>query len=254
MGKYEKTSTGKKVAAVASIGALVGAGVVGCSSSRNKDWMSTDGAAGRINMGAVQKALEEAKDPSEFEKKVNEIYEGDNPVLVRIEEKGSKKVVSGFEDLNKSGKIEDQDDDLLFSASLGGEEYDLRGAGANNYYHHRGGLSMTDMMFMYWIMSPSRRGYGPVYYNTSPQRARTISRDRDRYRGSSAYAGQRRANRSYHDQAKTRNPQAFNSSTRNVSSQRSSFQRKEMTKIRSSRSSRSRGFGRSSRGGLRGGS
>lgn len=245
MGNYIKTGTGKKAAAVASIGALVSAGVVGCGSSRQDDWMATDGAAGRINMGAVQKALEESKDPSEFEKKVNEIYEGESHILIKIEEKGSQKVLSGFEDLNNSGKIEEQEDDMLFSATIGEKEYDLRGSGVNNYYQHRGGMSAGNMLFLYWIMSPSRMGYG---YYTSPQRYREIGRDRTRYRRSTAYSTTRSANRSYNNQARASNPQAFSSSTRNVSRQRTSYQQKKMSQIRSTRSRLS------SRGGMRGGS
>jgi len=255
MKKYEKTGTGRKIAAVASIGALVNAGVVGCASSSNQqDWMSTDGASGRINMGDVQKALEESKDPTEFEKRVNEIYEGDFPILIRIEESGSQKLLSGFEDLNNSGAIEEDKDDLLFSANIGKEEYDLRGGGVNRHYSHRGGFGMGDMMLMYWIMSPGRGFGGRYMYYTSPGRSRMIVNDRNRYRSSSSYSRQRQSNRGYTSAARTSNPQAFSSSSSNVSRQRTSYQRVQSQRIRSSRSSGFKSRSSGSRGGLRGGS
>ncbi len=255
MKTYEKTGTGRKIAAVASIGALVSGGAVGCSSSaREQDWMSTDGAAGRINMGDVQKALEDSKDPTEFEKRINEIYEGENPILIRIEKSGTGQLLSGFEDLDNSGKIEDDNDDLLFSATIGEEEYDIRGAGSNSYYRHHGGFGMGDMLFLYWITSPNRMYRGGYSYNTSRGRARGIASDRNRYRNSSAYSSQRDRNRSYTSTARASNPQAFSSSNSNVSRQRSSYQRTQSQKIRSSRSSGFKSRSSGSRGGLRGGS
>lgn len=250
MGTYKRPGTGKKIAVVMSVGALVNAGVVGCSSTRQNDWLATDGAAGRINMGDVQKALEESADPTEFERRVNEIYEGDFPILIKVEDRGAQKVISGFEDLDNSGTIDESTDDMLFSATLGGEEYDLRGAGSNNYYRHHGGMSMGNMLFFAWMMSPGRFGGGPYY--TSPGRARTIRQDRSRYRGSRAYSSQRSANRSYQNTARAANPQAFSSSTQNVSRQRGAFQQRQMSQIRASRAraaSRS-----SSRSGMRSGS
>ena len=250
MRTYERLGTGKKVATVMSIGALVNAGLIGCGSTRQDDWLATDGAAGRINMGAVQQALEESADPSEFERRVNEIYEGDYPVLIKVEDRGSQKVISGFEDLDNSGSINETTDDMLFSATLGGEEYDLRGAGVNSYYSHHGGMSFGNMLFFSWMMSPGRFGGGPYY--TSPQRAQTVRQDRNRYRGSSAYSSQRSANRSYQNTARAANPQAFSSNTQNVSRQRGVFQQRQMSQIRASRaraSSRS-----SSRSGMRSGS
>jgi len=250
MGTYKRAGTGKKVAVVMSVGALVNAGIVGCSSTMQSDWLATDGAAGRINMGDVQKALEDSADPTEFERRVNEIYEGDFPILIKVEERGSQKVISGFEDLDNSGTITESTDDMLFSATLGGEEYDLRGTGSNSYYNHHGGMSFGNMLFFSWMMSPGRYSRGPYY--TSPQRAQTIRNDRNRYRGSRSYSSQRSANRSYTNTARAANPQAFSSSTQNVSSQRGAFQQRQMSQIRSSRarsSSRS-----SSRSGMRSGS
>ena len=248
MKTYERFGTGKQVGAVMSIGALISAGAVGCSSTRQNAWLATDGAAGRINMGDVQKALEESKDPTEFERRVNEIYEGEHPILIKVEDRGSQKVISGYEDLDNSGSINEGEDDMLFSAALGEQEYDLRGSGANNYYRHHGGMSFGNMLFFAWMMSPGRFSRGPYY--TSPQRARAINNERNRYRSSPVYSNQRSANKSYSNSARASNPQAFSSNTQNISRQRGTYQQKQISRIRASSV---RASGRS-RSGLRSGS
>ena len=41
-----------------------------------EDWATTDGAAGRINLEDVQTAFKESESVTDFEKRVNEIFEG----------------------------------------------------------------------------------------------------------------------------------------------------------------------------------
>ena len=52
------------------------------------DWAATDGAAGRINLDEVQDAFKKSGSPTEFEDKVNKIYEGDGLVLIRSSQDG----------------------------------------------------------------------------------------------------------------------------------------------------------------------
>ena len=74
----------KRTLAVLAGGALVSVPVIAaCSSGPTYDqWAATDGAAGRINLDAVQDAYKESKSATEFEKRVNRIYEGDGVVLI----------------------------------------------------------------------------------------------------------------------------------------------------------------------------
>ena len=73
-----------------------------------EDWAATDGAAGRINLDEVQQAFKDSNSATEFEKRVNEIYEGDGIVLIRVEQDGNRTNLEGWEDLNKSKEIEDR--------------------------------------------------------------------------------------------------------------------------------------------------
>jgi hypothetical protein len=72
-------------------GTLVVAGptIAACSTGPSYDeWAATDGAAGRINMEDVQNAFKASKSATDFEKKVNRIYEGDGVVLIRSKQDG----------------------------------------------------------------------------------------------------------------------------------------------------------------------
>ena len=119
-------------------GAMVVSGPVmaACQSEPSfEDWAATDGAAGRINLDDVQEAFKKSKSASDFERRVNEIYEGDGVVLIRVSQDGDDRSLEGFEDLDNSGTIDDAKDDRLFSIDKSGGNNEMRGYGANGYYN-----------------------------------------------------------------------------------------------------------------------
>ena len=74
------TTRWRKLGIRATAGLAVAAAPVAaaCSSGPSyEDWAATDGAAGRINLEEVQNAFQESESVTEFEKRVNEIFEGD---------------------------------------------------------------------------------------------------------------------------------------------------------------------------------
>ena len=72
-------------------------------------WAGGDAASGRINMHDVRQAFRDSPDTAAFERRVNEIYEGDWLVLVRASVDQDRVFLEGWEDLNGSGEIEDRD-------------------------------------------------------------------------------------------------------------------------------------------------
>ena len=218
------------------------------------DWAATDGAAGRINMDDVQEAFKKSDSPTEFEDRVNKIYEGDGLVLIRSSQDGEGLVLDGFEDLNGNGTIEDATDDLLFSIVNKDDNNELRGHGANGYY--RRSFGGGDFLFTYLLISSLS---GPRYYRTTPSRAGTIRRGRTNYRGSSAYRSQVSKNSSYFSRKGGFSGSSYDRAGRNLSQGRTSYQngqrstnafKSSKTGVRSSWGASSRG--RSS-GGFRGG-
>ena len=179
-------------------GTMVVAGPVmaACSSGPTYDqWAATDGAAGRINLEDVQNAFKDSKSPTDFERRANEIYEGDGLLLIRSKQDGNALILEGWEDLNKSNEIDDTSDDLLFTITKKEDNsHEMRGYGSNGYYRRPFGGG--DFLFTYMMISAmSPRGY---YYSTPRTHARTtMTRQRNGYRNSPRYGTQVRRNSSY---------------------------------------------------------
>ena len=245
----------KRTLAVLAGGVLVSGPVfAACSTGPTYDqWAATDGAAGRINLDAVQEAYKDSKSATEFEKRVNRIYEGDGVVLIRASQDGDRQMVEAFEDLNGDGQIEDSADDLLFSITENNNQNEIRGHGANGYYYSSfGGGSF---LFGYLVASTM---FGPSYYYHTPRgTVGDIRTDRANYRKSPSYRTQVSRNSSYFSRQKTAAGSRYTNANRNLSSSRQSYLsskkatgafRTSGTGVRSSwgsstRSSGSRGFG-----------
>ena len=87
------------MAALAGASLLAGPVAVACSQEPSyEEWAATDGAAGRINLDEIQNAFKKADNPTDFEKRVNEIYEGDGIVLIRVDQDGDRMTLEGWED------------------------------------------------------------------------------------------------------------------------------------------------------------
>ncbi len=182
------------------------------------EWAATDGAAGRINLDEVQEAFKKSTSPTEFERKVNEIYEGDGIILIRSSQDGDTLVLEGFEDLNGNGTIDETTDDVLFSIVKQQDNNELRGHGANGYY--RSSFGGGNFLFTYLLISSLS---GPRYYSTPRSRAGTIRANRTSYRGSSGYRNQVSKNSRFFSRQKSFNSSRYNSASRNLSRGRSSY-------------------------------
>lgn len=245
-------------AALAGVVVVAGPVAAACSAGPSyEDWAATDGAAGRINLDEVQKAFKESNSVTEFEKRVNEVYEGDGIVLIRSQQTDGALVLEGYEDLNKNGTIDEAGDDQLFSITKEGEQNEMRGHGANSYYNSSFGGG--NFLFTYLLLSSFSRG--PYFYSTPSSRIGTIRSDRTRYRNSSGYRTQVSRNSSYFSRQKSFAGSRFTNAR--VGSNRQSYLNSQRTSGafrtsgtgvrssfggRTSRSSRSSFGGRSSGG------
>lgn len=193
---------GRRSTAIAAGSLVVAAPILSaCSSGPSAEaWAATDGAAGRINLDDVQDAFKDSESATEFEKKVNEIYEGDNIVLIRANQNGDSLELEGWEDLNGNQTIDDSSDDRLFGILQENDRNEMRGYGHNGYYHNSFGGG--GFLFGYLLASSFGRS-GGVIYQTSPARARTIRSDRSTYRSSSRYQSQVSKNTNYFNRQKS---------------------------------------------------
>ena len=217
MRKSKRTrSTMAMLAGISLVAAPVAAA---CNSGPSyEDWAATDGAAGRINLDEIQEAFKKSDSATDFEKRVNEIYEGDGVILIRVEQDGSSTTLEGWEDLDKSKEIEDASDDRLFSIVKNNDQHEMRGYGANSYYHN--GFGAGNFLFTYMILS----SFGPRYsYYTPVSRYDTINRNRANYRNSSTYRNQVSKNTSYFNKQKSFAGSSYNQSSKNIGSSRQSY-------------------------------
>jgi hypothetical protein len=191
-----------------------------------EDWAATDGAAGRINLDEVQAAFKDSKSVTDFERRVNEIYEGDGLILIRAKQDGSQLTLEGWEDLNSNGEIEDSSDDQLFDIVKGtNDEYDMRGYHGNGYYNSHFGAG--NFLFTYLLISAVMpRGY---YYHTPVGSGPGMRNQRTTYRQTTSYNRQVQRNSSYNSKQSSFAGSRYQQSKGNVSSNRTTYQQTQRT-------------------------
>ena len=241
----------RKLSAALLTGGMVAGSplIAACGGPSYESWAATDGAAGRINLDDVQQAFKESKSATEFESRVNEIYEGDGIILVRAQQDGDGLTLEGWEDLNGSNEIEDGRDDLLFSIVKRNDQHEMRGYHANSYYHS----SFGPGSFLFGYMLATAIMPGPYFYSTPISRGPAIRQSRANYRQSSRYGSQVARNSRYTSRQQGFAGSRYQDSGRNLSSNRQTYQQTQRSSgaFRSSssisRSSSGSGFGSASR-------
>ena len=177
--------------------------------------------AGRINLDDVQTAFKESESVTDFENRVNQIYEGDGIVLIKAEQTDTAFVLEGWEDLVGNARIDEETDEKLFTITQKEDKsHEMRGHHANGYYHSTWGAG--NFLFTYLLLSSF---VGPRYvYATPVSRVGSIQNHRRVYRNSSAYRSQVSRNGSYFNRQKGFAGSSYDSAGRNLSSARQSYQ------------------------------
>lgn len=179
------------------------AGAPACQSSETDRWVTTSNTNVAIDWDAVGKAYSEAEGPADFEKRINEIYEGDELVSVSVVDKDDKsQVVTGFFDNNESGVVDEGEKVFEITRKVTGEggEYAVTGHGAYAGYHSPMMSIMTGMMLGSMIMGPMRPGYViAAPYTTSPAQRRQLGAQRSSFRAANPtrFAKPSQSGRSY---------------------------------------------------------
>jgi hypothetical protein len=167
-----------------------GAGAA-CSSEKTTDrWTTTENTTIKIDWDKVNEAYKAADGPTDFERRVNEIYEGDEVISVSVRDENDKtQVVTGFFDNNKDGKVDEPEKIFTIKRELGNGEAKYQTVGHNAYgYYHSPFLTIASGMAMGMMMSSLfSPAYVPIYttpYVTHPNRVAEISTQRSSYRAS----------------------------------------------------------------------
>ncbi len=254
--KLDKKSLAIKYGSITATSIIAGGSLFLISScSRSEDqWAETEGKAGYINLEAVEEAMKKSENVSDFEKRVNEIYQGDEVILIEVKnEDNGEQLVSGYADLNENGKIDYDEDEKLFTFRRwyeeGNQRGEMRGYGVNSYYYHPYPAGMNFLTTWLLFSALSRPAYMVPVYHTTIADVGTIKEHRATYRSTPSYREQVRANRDFHTRMSTTYGTTFRQASPSANRQRWAT-RKGINLSRATRIS-SRGFGRSSWGSSR---
>ena len=185
-------------------------------------WAESPGTSGFINLDEVQKASLENQKTEDFEKRVNEIFEGDNLILLDVLGKQNGFVLTGVEDLNGNEQPDaapGAGDEVVFQLTVSGSGVNnatLVGAGVNRDFTKRYNYPMPNIDRNYAQSYYRQHGYYPYYYSYygypryryyTPRRRYVYLRTyRTTYRRSPGYRTQIGRNNTYMTGYRTRYP------------------------------------------------
>jgi len=182
----------KKLAALVAVSMIALAGCQGPSEGDprgNKRWATTENVNVPIDFDKVNKAYEQAEGPEDFEKRVNEIYEGDEVVSVAVQDLDDKtQVVTGFFDKNGSGTIDEPEKIFTIRREVTGEGSGQYATQGHGYYasYHSPMMSIASGMLMGAMLSHAfSPGYAPRStqpYTTDQSRRGELRSQRSQYR------------------------------------------------------------------------
>lgn len=164
-----------------------------------------DGSPTRINVEAVEKALKEirAEDPQQwneaFEKKVNEIYEGDEVISIASRVENGMLKVTGYVEKDGLEGFQTEDEEIFSIEQTEAANEKTTAAvirsyttGGNQVEHH---TSFAETMFQVWLIN---KIFSPSYaYHTPRSGLTSLSSFRDSYRKTPVWTEQRRMNSAY---------------------------------------------------------
>ena len=164
--------------------------VPACADSpEDERWVTTEDSSVAIDWDEVAKAYREAEGPEDFERRVNEIYGGDEVISVAVKDEGdTSQIVTGFFDEDTDGKVDEGEEVFTIRRELTGEgkgQYQITGHGPAFGYHSpmfdiAAGMLMGSMMSRMFMP-----GVAPLYatpYVTSPTRRGELVSQRDAWR------------------------------------------------------------------------
>lgn len=169
---------------------VAAAGTTACGSPQGTDrWVATENTNVEIDWDAINQAYRDAEGPEDFEKRVNEIYAGDEIISVSVRDIDEKtQVVTGFFDNNEDGQIAEAEKVFTIQRDIvdpAKAQYAINGYGAYGHYHSpmwdiAAGMMMGSMMSRMFMPS-----YAPMYrtpYTTSPSARGALASQRNSFR------------------------------------------------------------------------
>lgn len=179
-----------KVRSLAAVLAVSLLGAPGCEQGGKVDrWVTTENTTVRIDWDKVNDAYKQASGPEDFEKRVNEIYQGDEIISVAVHDQDDKtQVVTGFFDKNTDGQVEESEKIFSIKREPTGEgtaRYQTMGYGPYYGYHSPFVEIASGMLMGSLVSSMFMPRYAPMYstpYVTPSARISDLQSSRVAYR------------------------------------------------------------------------
>lgn len=152
---------------------------------RTERWATTENTNVQIDWNKVNEAYKHAQGPEDLEKKINEIYEGDEVISIAVKDEDDKtQVVTGFFDKNKNGSVEDEEKIFTIKRepTPEGAQYQTVGYGHYAGYHSPFVSIASGMLMGAMLSSMFTPSYVPVAYVTSASRVDHLRSQRSAYR------------------------------------------------------------------------
>ena len=190
----------KLLAAILGTSLAIGP-IAGCGSSDegNERWAATANTNVKIDWDKVNEAYKQANGPEDLEKRLNEIYEGDEIISVHVQDLDDQtQIVTGFFDKDSSGTVEEPEKIFTIRREVkdGNAQYQTTGHNHYGYYHSPFISIASGMMMGMMLSSVFSPGYVAVYrtpYTTSHSRLSSIHNTRSGYRAANPERFQRRS-------------------------------------------------------------
>lgn len=180
----------RRTVSLAAIAALmVGVPACGDGSRGNDRWVTTEDTTVDLDWDAINEAYQQAEGPEDFERRVNEIYTGDEVISVAVSDVDEKtQEVTGFFDKDEDGKVADAEKVFTIKRDITGPEaaqVQIAGHGPYMGYHSpiwdiAGGMLLGSMLSRAFMPS-----YAPMYtqpYVTPAARRGELATARNSYR------------------------------------------------------------------------
>lgn len=183
--------------------------VAACSSGDNDRvdrWATTENTNVKIDWDKVNQAYKDANGPEDLEKRINEIYDGDEIISVSVADQDAKtQVVTGFFDKDTNGQVGEGEKIFTIQRVVTGEgQAQVQTTGYGPYYGYTSPmLSIASGMILGSMMSSMfMPSYVPMYtqpYVTSAARAGQLTSQRSGYRAANParYSKPSQTGRSY---------------------------------------------------------
>lgn len=194
------------LAAALALGGSTALTACGPASSGNERWVTTENTNVDIDWDKIREAYLAAEGPEDLERRVNEIYEGDEIISVSVRDLDERtQVVTGFFDRDQSGTVDDAEKVFTIQREIAGDSsgtYQMQGHGHYAGYHSPVWDIAAGMMLGSFISRAFMPGYVPMYstpYVTTPARRGAIASQRSTYRAQNPgrFAKRSQSGRSY---------------------------------------------------------